>query len=74
MQPIVACPACKRKIPYSTSNPARPFCSMRCKSLDLGAWASEAYKISGSPLEAPGSDHPGEDMQPADRAIRVPRE
>jgi endogenous inhibitor of DNA gyrase (YacG/DUF329 family) len=26
-------------------NPWRPFCSERCKSIDLGGWASEAYRI-----------------------------
>jgi endogenous inhibitor of DNA gyrase (YacG/DUF329 family) len=39
------CPIC-RKPTDSDSNPEFPFCSERCKLLDLGAWASEKYVIS----------------------------
>jgi endogenous inhibitor of DNA gyrase (YacG/DUF329 family) len=38
-------PLFKKKQQWSTSNPYRPFCSERCKQLDLGAWASEDYQI-----------------------------
>lgn len=44
---MVACPTCKKKIPYSTSNPFRPFCSERCKLIDLGAWADEERTVPG---------------------------
>lgn len=47
---IVRCPACGDDSIYHTSNPYRPFCSERCKSVDLGAWASEAFRV---PTEAP---------------------
>ena len=30
---------------YSQANPSRPFCSARCKGVDLGAWASEDFKL-----------------------------
>jgi uncharacterized protein len=34
------------------SNPWRPFCSERCSSIDLGAWASEAYRVeSKTPVD-----------------------
>jgi endogenous inhibitor of DNA gyrase (YacG/DUF329 family) len=39
------CPIC-RKPTDSDSNAEFPFCSERCKLLDLGAWASEKYVIS----------------------------
>ena len=39
------CPIC-RKPTVSQSNSDFPFCSERCKLLDLGAWASEKYVIS----------------------------
>lgn len=42
---IIACPTCKKKIPYSSTNPFRPFCSERCKLIDLGAWADEQYRV-----------------------------
>lgn len=44
---MVTCPTCKKRIPYSTDNPFRPFCSERCKLIDLGAWASEERTIAG---------------------------
>ncbi len=42
-----ACPTCKKQTIYSTENPYRPFCSERCKMIDLGEWASESHRISG---------------------------
>lgn len=41
----VPCPACAGPSLYSSTNPYRPFCSARCKGLDLGAWASESFKL-----------------------------
>lgn len=34
---------------WRESNPFRPFCSERCKLLDLGAWADESHRIAGEP-------------------------
>lgn len=42
---LVPCPQCGSLIEWSVANPWRPFCSERCKSIDLGAWASESYSI-----------------------------
>jgi endogenous inhibitor of DNA gyrase (YacG/DUF329 family) len=39
---------------WSTDNPYRPFCSERCKQIDLGAWADEKFAIPGAPLETDG--------------------
>lgn len=41
----VKCPQCGKLTIYSPENSFRPFCSERCKVLDLGAWASETYKV-----------------------------
>lgn len=41
----VQCPTCQKSITWSTDNPFRPFCSERCKLIDLGAWADESYAI-----------------------------
>ena len=41
----VKCPQCGRLTLYSKENSFRPFCSERCKVLDLGAWASEKFKV-----------------------------
>ncbi len=50
---IVVCPACKGKSVYAPSNIYRPFCSQRCKNMDLGAWASESFRM---PVDAPPDD------------------
>ncbi len=41
----VKCPQCRKDSVYSVENPFRPFCSERCRLIDLGAWAEGAYKI-----------------------------
>ena len=52
----VKCPHC-RKESVLTGNPFRPFCSERCKMIDLGTWAGEGYRI-------PGERVPREDEEP----------
>jgi endogenous inhibitor of DNA gyrase (YacG/DUF329 family) len=42
----VKCPTCKKWTEWQ-NNPDRPFCSERCKLIDLGAWASDEYRIEG---------------------------
>ncbi|QDK46831.1 DNA gyrase inhibitor YacG [Bdellovibrio sp. ZAP7] len=42
---MVKCPQCGKPALYSPENPARPFCSERCRLIDLGEWASEGYRI-----------------------------
>jgi endogenous inhibitor of DNA gyrase (YacG/DUF329 family) len=39
------CPTCGKPAAFAPDNPWRPFCCERCKSIDLGGWASEAYRI-----------------------------
>lgn len=41
----VACPTCGRLQVYSVDNAFRPFCSERCKMIDLGQWANEGYRV-----------------------------
>ncbi len=41
----IKCPQCGRFTFYSLENPTRPFCSERCRLIDLGQWADEAYKV-----------------------------
>lgn len=48
----VKCPTCGKEIEYSSANPWRPFCSERCKFIDLGEWASDGYVIEGDPGSA----------------------
>jgi len=41
----VSCPTCKGDSLYAAANPYRPFCSARCKNIDLGAWADEGFRM-----------------------------
>jgi endogenous inhibitor of DNA gyrase (YacG/DUF329 family) len=47
---FVPCPTCRQPALFGPANRWRPFCSERCRSIDLGAWASENYRV--------GSDAP----------------
>ena len=64
----IKCPTCKREGDWF-SEPYGPFCSRRCKLVDLGKWFREEHLIS-QPLRPdslqPGSEHP-EESNPSDR-------
>ena len=44
------CPGCGTLLVWTTDNPDRPFCSARCRNLDLVGWANEEKVISGNPV------------------------
>lgn len=52
----VSCPACGKPVQWSEHHPSRPFCSERCKLIDLGAWAGESYRIPAQQLEIPARE------------------
>jgi len=41
----IACPRCGKSTEFSPANAFRPFCSSRCKTIDLGDWAQEKHRI-----------------------------
>ena len=47
---ITRCPICKKEVSFY-ENPYRPFCSRRCKMIDLGAWFKEDYRIETEPFK-----------------------
>jgi endogenous inhibitor of DNA gyrase (YacG/DUF329 family) len=49
------CPVCKRETAWK-GNPFRPFCSERCKLIDLGNWLAERYRINVAEDEKPMGD------------------
>jgi uncharacterized protein len=49
--PIVNCPTCKRDLEWSEASPWRPFCSERCKMVDLGAWFAEKHRVPDESTE-----------------------
>ncbi|MEW6165615.1 MAG: DNA gyrase inhibitor YacG [Pseudomonadota bacterium] len=50
---IVSCPTCGAAVAWEANNPQRPFCSERCRQIDLGAWANDSYRIAA---EAPADE------------------
>lgn len=58
----VTCPSCGMDALYTPSNPFRPFCSARCKNTDLGAWASESFRMPVNPLP---EDQTGDEAPPS---------
>ncbi len=63
--PTFECPTCERKITCPTRDeaPYRPFCSKRCKLIDLGKWLNEEHRISEE-MPDPAPDEPGNDADP----------
>jgi endogenous inhibitor of DNA gyrase (YacG/DUF329 family) len=43
------CPICKTAAAPRPQNPAAPFCSERCKLVDLGRWLDESYRVPVRP-------------------------
>lgn len=64
MEKKVKCPTCGKLTPWSKENPWRPFCSERCRLIDLGAWAGEDHRIPADTphdfTEPSGDDGGGE--------------
>jgi len=54
------CPTCGKETQWE-NNPTRPFCSERCKLIDLAKWADEEYRIAGEPVPAPSEKGTVED-------------
>jgi len=59
----VRCPHCKKAVEWSS--PFKPFCSERCRLLDLGAWLSEEHAIPGA---ATDPDPEAAPVEPKDRS------
>ncbi|MDP2604041.1 MAG: DNA gyrase inhibitor YacG [Deltaproteobacteria bacterium] len=57
----VKCPTCKTEVAWE-NNPYRPFCSERCRLIDLGAWATEKFKIPAEKQDIDVDDDDGDDQ------------
>ena len=51
----VPCPLCKSRAKWK-DNPFRPFCSERCRLIDLGAWANESYRVPDTTPSDPADE------------------
>jgi endogenous inhibitor of DNA gyrase (YacG/DUF329 family) len=61
MPTTVKCPACGKAVAWIDAEQYRPFCSERCRLIDLGEWAAGSYSI---PAEADGDAEHDEAQQP----------
>ncbi len=61
----ITCPNCKKKGTWQAENKFRPFCSERCKLIDLGDWASEQHRVPGDEQVDPDqlTDHPDDQQE-----------
>ncbi len=57
----VKCPTCGRLIEWSEASPYRPFCSERCRLIDLGAWLTEQRSIPDDTSPAESGASPTQD-------------
>ncbi len=50
---FVSCPRCGAQVAWLAENRYRPFCSERCKLIDLGDWAMEKYRVAMEKYRVP---------------------
>ena len=53
---VVKCPTCGKDVPWLPESHWRPFCSERCRNIDLGAWATEEYRVPDATRPEPEID------------------
>lgn len=51
---VVACPHCGKPVEWSEKSPWKPFCSERCRMVDLGEWFDESHAIPGESADEDG--------------------
>jgi len=69
MRTTVKCPTCRKETQWQ-GNPYRPFCSARCRTTDLGAWAMESYRLPGEKT-APKETSDREDAETRQRSTKT---
>jgi len=64
MPKVVSCPTCQRPVEWSEASPFRPFCSDRCRLIDLGAWIAEKHVIPGEEISSTSNEDDGSGERP----------
>jgi len=59
VRPQPRCPTCRAPVAWAR-NPHRPFCSARCRHVDLGQWAAERYRVPGEAVRDDDDESSGE--------------
>lgn len=70
--PTLPCPTCKRPVEWTAAAKWRPFCSERCRLIDLGDWINEKHAVAGEPVspDSPDVIAPGDADRGADDPLR----
>jgi endogenous inhibitor of DNA gyrase (YacG/DUF329 family) len=55
------CPTCRGEVKRREENPSYPFCSRRCRAVDLGRWFTGEYRMGGE--SSKGSTQPRDEDQ-----------
>jgi endogenous inhibitor of DNA gyrase (YacG/DUF329 family) len=58
---VVPCPRCGKPVAWIPENSWRPFCSERCRKIDLGAWAAGEYRVPGAEQQPGNGPLPDQD-------------
>jgi len=64
MVTTVECPHCGKPVPWTPDSRWRPFCSERCRLIDLGDWLEERHRLPADDSETPGEDAPDSTQAP----------
>ncbi len=64
MKSVPTCPHCQKPVAPRSENPSFPFCSKRCRLIDLGGWLTESYRVPGEPVEVADENASGEPPEP----------
>ena len=65
----VKCPNCRKETPWE-NNPHRPFCSERCRLIDLGTWAQERYRIPAEEIDVGLDDDEDENNNDGEKGLQ----
>jgi uncharacterized protein len=58
------CPICQKKVDWLPTNAFKPFCSERCRLIDLGAWADGTYSVpTDTPLDSEAGDNEDQEQK-----------
>lgn len=55
------CPSCRREVRPPEKNDSFPFCSPRCRAIDLSRWFTGSYRVPAAPQEQPPERHDGDE-------------
>ncbi|MBN9685828.1 MULTISPECIES: DNA gyrase inhibitor YacG [unclassified Corallococcus] len=57
---LAPCPICQKPVPPRPENTSQPFCSRRCRAVDLGRWLGEEYRVPDRQAEQQEDELPSD--------------